>query len=268
MTKAELVSELAEKAKVNKAQATRVLNELAEIACREAVNGFIVPGICKLSVVKRKERRCRIPSTGQLVLIGAHNALKVVPVGVAKNRVAPRSERTITVIDESKEPASAPGTKTSPDKMPDPEGGASGSVAQEAAVAEGGNIVFTCSECGAMISAPSTSAGEDGECPFCNSHIKIPHKDSEAESSAAEAVQADMASGGYIIFKCKDCGQEIECASSMGGMSASCPTCGAQVAIPSSSTAGPSTSGEDAGGASKSTGGSSVTMRIDLMDLE
>jgi len=231
MTKAALVAEIAEKAKVNKAQASRVLKELAEIACREAVNGFIVPGICKLSVVERKERRCRIPSTGQLVLIGAHKALKTVPLGAAKNRISPRSERSITVIaDEPKTEsaaaaaagAGAPPAATSAPQIPD-----------------SGNISFMCSECGAMISAPPSSAGQQGECPFCNATIKIPEKGDAEEITSSGPQQASVPSGDFILFACDDCGQEIECSSSMCGLSASCPACGSQVTIPMSSTVAP-----------------------------
>ena len=273
MTKQKLVEEISEKARVNKAQASRVLKELANIACREASNGFIVPGICKLSVIRRKARRCRIPSTGQLVLIGARDALKIVPLGAAKNRVAPRDASNITIIEDESKPAA---DKHPPeDKVPhetaagqSPESSEAGVKKESDVVDDGGDagsIVFMCPDCGAMISAPPSSAGADGECPFCDAKIKIPDKDS-ADDPADNTLPHSGSGGDYILFTCEECGQEIECASSMGGLTASCPTCGSQVSIPMSSTV--SQSAGESGASGDGGQSSSMTMRIDLMDLE
>ena len=274
ITKAELVEELAGVAGLKKAQVSRVLKGLAEVAYREASNGFIVPGICKLSVIRRKERRCRIPSTGQLILIGARDALKVVPIGAAKNRVAPRNADNITIIEEkpaekAASESSAPQSRTADNSAEH----AAESVKQEIPpAADGGSIVFACSDCGAMISAPSASAGADGDCPFCGVKIKIPQKGLSEESTndvAESPAKADGA-GGFILFTCQECGQEIECAASMAGLNASCPTCGSQVSIPLSSSVDsvPSETGTTADSGASLPPSSSMTMRIDLMDLE
>jgi len=264
ITKAELVAELAERAKVKKAHVSRVLKELAEVSYREASNGFIVPGICKLSVIRRKARRCRIPSTGQLVMIGERDALKIVPIGAAKNRIAPRDQRTITVIEDAPAPeksAASAGSSPLPQEF-----GVAESSAEPDAGSDSGSIVFACPDCGSMISAPSASAGADGDCPFCGVKIKIPEKADEVENTDSVAPHLDD-QGGFILFTCGECGQEIECAASMGGLVASCPTCGSQVDIPLSSTVGASA---DAGDSTDTAGAtsSSMTMRIDLMDLE
>jgi DNA-directed RNA polymerase subunit RPC12/RpoP len=117
-----------------------------------------------------------------------------------------------------------------------------------------------------MISAPPSSAGEDGECPFCNAKIRIPDGDTDdAETSVPSSHGAT--GGDFILFTCGECGQEIECASSMGGLTASCPTCGSQVNIPMSSTVEAS-AGDSAETSGEGSSSSSMTMRIDLMDLE
>jgi nucleoid DNA-binding protein/DNA-directed RNA polymerase subunit RPC12/RpoP len=272
ITKAELVEELAGAAGLKKAQVSRVLKELATVAYREAANGFIVPGICKLSVIRRKERRCRIPSTGQLILIGARDALKIVPIGAAKNKVAPRDMDNITIIEEKS--SGKPSVK-SPSPQSSPSGGSADTVADTAAqdfpsASDGGSIVFACPDCGAMISAPASSAGADGDCPFCGIKIKIPQKEMSEENGGDESVSPaqEEEAGGFVVFVCQECGQEIECAAAMAGLHASCPTCGSQVDIPlSSPDPVPSASGADDDDDS-SMMSSSMTMRIDLMDLE
>lgn len=269
LTKAKLVSEIADTTNLSKKKVADVLNSLTKISYREAGNGFIVPGICKLSVVRRKERRCRIPSTGQLILIGEHDALKVTPIGSAKNAVAPKSKRTLTVVDE------IPKKKQSPEVNNKPENTTPSAIQKEPPPSSqdnvetepdsGGSIVFACPECGSMISAPSDSAGKNAECPFCNVEVKIPlnnaDKSNNQESSSGDDTNESVQSGGFMTFFCNECGQEIESAKSMAGLTASCPTCGSQIDIPDSSMP-PPTSPDN------SQGSSSMTMRIDLMDLE
>jgi nucleoid DNA-binding protein/DNA-directed RNA polymerase subunit RPC12/RpoP len=263
ITKAELVAEIAENANVKKAHVSRVLKELAEVAYREAANGFIVPGICKLSVIRRKARRCRIPSTGQLVMIGERDALKIVPIGAAKNRIAPRDQRNITVIDEDPSASKPASSSSSESELPEMK---SDGAAPDSDETSDGSIVFSCSDCGAMISAPASSAGADGECPFCGVKLKIPDRDEADNTEVTPAApQLGANEGGFILFTCGECGQEIECASSMGGLVASCPTCGSQVDIPMSSTVENSADNAESENGSSS---SSMTMRIDLMDLE
>ena len=76
MTKTAIVSHLAEKAEITKKQAAIVLESLAAIACKEAKNGFTIPGIGKLVVVNRKARMGRNPQTGEPIKIPAKRALK------------------------------------------------------------------------------------------------------------------------------------------------------------------------------------------------
>ncbi len=274
ITKSELIDEIAKSAGLKKAQVSRVLKGLATVAYREASNGFIVPGICKLSVIRRKERRCRIPSTGQLILIGERDALKIVPISAAKNNITPRHENNITIIEEKQTTAeakvepSAPQIKTADN----PEKAADSEKQEMLPASDGGSIVFACSDCGAMISAPPASAGADGDCPFCGVKMKIPQK-GLPEESPQDAYSGDSSSdaaGGFVVFRCQECGQEIECAASMVGLNASCPTCGSQVSIPLSSTVD---SAQEETDVSRDSGtdamppSSSMTMRIDLMDL-
>jgi len=87
MTKAQIVNALADKVGISKRQAAAVLSELAELAYREAQNGFTVPGIGKLVVVNRKARVGRNPRTGETIQIPAKRALKFRIAKAAKERI-------------------------------------------------------------------------------------------------------------------------------------------------------------------------------------
>ena len=259
LSKAGLISEIAATTGQPKVQVGAVLRELAAISYREARNGFIVPGICKLSVVRRKARRCRIPTTGQLVQIGERDALKVAPLGVAKAAVAPRRPDLIEVVEESAAPQATPAPASSAEPPPSDE-----------RATDSSSIVFPCAECGAMVSAPPTSAGKSGECPFCHAAMTIPLRQT---ASPVETTAEESSSGGgsqvddFLTFVCQECGQEIEAATSMAGLKASCPTCGSPLSVPASSMApAPAVDASETEGASQNA--SSMTMRIDLSDLE
>ena len=81
MTKSQILSHLAEKADVTKKTAQVLVEELAALAYKQAKNGFTIPGIGKLVLVKRKARMGRNPATGETIRI---RAKKVVKFRVAK----------------------------------------------------------------------------------------------------------------------------------------------------------------------------------------
>ena len=56
MTKSEIASQLAEKVGISKKQATLFLQAQAELACRQAKNTFVIPGIGKLVLAESPAR--------------------------------------------------------------------------------------------------------------------------------------------------------------------------------------------------------------------
>jgi DNA-binding protein HU-beta len=76
MTKTAIVKELAEASGITKTQAVVFVEALAKLACKEARNGFTIPGIGKLVVLNRKARRGRNPATGEAIKIKARKVLK------------------------------------------------------------------------------------------------------------------------------------------------------------------------------------------------
>ncbi|MDD2235616.1 MAG: HU family DNA-binding protein [Kiritimatiellae bacterium] len=81
MSKSQIQSALAESTGVSKKDVAAVLDKLSDLACKEAANGFVVPGIGKLVLVDRAARMGRNPATGETIQIPAK---KVVKFRVAK----------------------------------------------------------------------------------------------------------------------------------------------------------------------------------------
>ena len=81
MSKSAIASALAEKCELTKKQTVLFLEELANLAYKEAKNSFTLPGLGKLVLVHRKARMGRNPATGEAIKI---KAKKVVKFRVAK----------------------------------------------------------------------------------------------------------------------------------------------------------------------------------------
>lgn len=67
---------IAEKTGLEKDQVQAVLEELAQLAYREARNGFTIPGLGKLEVVDSAPRKGRNPLTGEELQIPARQSVK------------------------------------------------------------------------------------------------------------------------------------------------------------------------------------------------
>ena len=87
MTKAKIVSALAEKCDIPKKTSAAYLETLAALAYKEAKNGFTIPGVGKLVVRNRKARMGRNPQTGEAIKIQAKRVLKFVIAKAAKDAV-------------------------------------------------------------------------------------------------------------------------------------------------------------------------------------
>ena len=76
LTKEQLTSHFADRFELTKVKARSILDELADLAAKEADSGFIIPGIGKLVVVDRKARRGRNPQTGKEIMIPARKDVR------------------------------------------------------------------------------------------------------------------------------------------------------------------------------------------------
>ena len=76
MTKAQILDHVATKSLITKKTANTVLEEFTKLAYKEAKNSFVIPGIGKLVLAKRKARMGRNPATGETIKIPAKTVVK------------------------------------------------------------------------------------------------------------------------------------------------------------------------------------------------
>ena len=89
MTKAQIMTKLAEGTCLAKKDVDAVVKALVELACKEAKKaGFTIPGLGKLVVVNRKARWGHNPATSEKIKIKAKKALKFRIAKAAKDAVA------------------------------------------------------------------------------------------------------------------------------------------------------------------------------------
>jgi len=89
MTKTQIVRAMAEKIGTNNKTAAAFLENLSDMAIKEAKkNGvFVLPGLGRLKKVNRKARMGRNPQTGEAIKIPARKRLKFVVAKAAKDAV-------------------------------------------------------------------------------------------------------------------------------------------------------------------------------------
>lgn len=87
MTKSKVADYLAGKLDISKKQAGVFLEELANLAYREAKNTFTLPGLGKLVLVNRKARMGRNPQTGQPIRIPAKRVVRFRVSKAAKDAI-------------------------------------------------------------------------------------------------------------------------------------------------------------------------------------
>lgn len=91
LTKAQIVSHFADKLEVKKAVASTFFAELCTLAGKEVKKAgeFVVPGLGKLVLSKRKARMGRNPQTGEPIQIPAKTVLKFRIAKQMKDAVLP-----------------------------------------------------------------------------------------------------------------------------------------------------------------------------------
>ena len=92
MGKSELFSHFAERFEVKRTQSREFFDELATLCEKELKRSgeFVLPGMVKLVVQKRKARMGRNPATGEPIKIPAKTRVKATVVKAMKDAVMPR----------------------------------------------------------------------------------------------------------------------------------------------------------------------------------
>ncbi len=89
MSKSALISHLAETNEMTRKQVIAFMDTLVDTAYKQAKNGFTLPGVGKLVLVKRKARMGRNPATGEKIKIPAKKVVKFRIAKAAKDAILP-----------------------------------------------------------------------------------------------------------------------------------------------------------------------------------
>ena len=91
LTKGQVVSHFAEKFEISKKIAASIIEEYAILAIAETKKkgAFVLPGIGKSVLVKRKARIGRNPQTGKEIKIPAKTVVKIRPAKAFKEAIVP-----------------------------------------------------------------------------------------------------------------------------------------------------------------------------------
>jgi len=87
LTKSQIAAAIADKAEVPKKKVVEILDDLAQLAYKNAKNTFTLPGLGKLVLVNRKARMGRNPATGEAIQIKAKRVVKFRVAKAAKDAI-------------------------------------------------------------------------------------------------------------------------------------------------------------------------------------
>ena len=93
LTKSQTMTTLAEMTGLTKKDIISVMDNLIQLAYKQAKAGFTLPGLGKLVLVDRKARMGRNPATGESIRIPAKTVLKFRIAKAAKDAVAPAKKK-------------------------------------------------------------------------------------------------------------------------------------------------------------------------------
>ena len=92
-TKSQIIAHMSEKTGLSKKATIQFLDELVDLAYKEAKNGFTIPGLGKLVIQQRKARLGRNPKTGETIKIAAKKVLKFKIAKACKDTVCPPKKK-------------------------------------------------------------------------------------------------------------------------------------------------------------------------------
>ncbi|MCL2219449.1 MAG: HU family DNA-binding protein [Chitinispirillia bacterium] len=112
LTQTQVIQKLSEmmEEELSKKQVKTFLDNLSQLAYKEAKNGFTVPGLGKLVLVQRKARTGRNPATGAVIKIAAKKVVKFKVAKAAKDNIlgeAPAKKATAKKAAPAKKKAAA-----------------------------------------------------------------------------------------------------------------------------------------------------------------
>lgn len=247
-SRSRLVKELSWSCELPQTTVKTLLEKLIEVARREASNTFVLPGICKLEVVRRKPRKVRNPRTGETFMLPERDALRITAPRSLKLACAKVIEPTpepaepaaaespaVAAIAAAAEPIAAP---EAPAAAPEtPAAGEPAATPEEVAAPEASEPAATAAEVAMPDAAEPTATQEESP----SEETAAPEEAAAAEESepAAEPEPAPAVDPNMLIsFRCPRCKQEVEATGDMVGLETECPTCGNLIVVPAESEPG------------------------------
>ena len=88
LTQTQVIQKLSDlQPELSKKQVKSLLDNLSQLAYKEAKNGFVIPGLGKLVLMQRKARSGRNPATGAVIKIPAKKVVKFKVAKAAKDNI-------------------------------------------------------------------------------------------------------------------------------------------------------------------------------------
>jgi len=87
LSKSQIAAAIADKSGLSKKQAGEILEQIAQLAYKNAKNTFTLPGLGKLVLVNRAARIGRNPATGEQIQIPAKRVVKFRVAKAAKDAI-------------------------------------------------------------------------------------------------------------------------------------------------------------------------------------
>ena len=245
-TKSRLIKELSWTCQLPQTKIKELMENLLAIAKREAKTTFVIPGLCKFEVVRRKPRKVRNPRTGETFMLPEREALRI---------TAPRSLKMVFAKPVEPEPAVA---EPAPPQAAEPPAtqalqateqppAAQVAPAAEPATAETPAPVAETPAPVTEAPAPAaeTPAPATDETPAPATETPAPTAEAPAPAAEAPAPVAEtpepppaLGPDDLISFRCPRCRQEVEATGDMVGFETECPTCGNPITVPARSEPG------------------------------
>ena len=220
-TKSRLIKELSWTCQLPQTKIKEILENLLALTKREAKTTFVLPGLCKFEVVRRKPRKVRNPRTGETFMLPEREALRI---------TAPRSLKMVFAKPVEPEPAAAEPAPPQAAEQPAPQVAEQPPAAQAAPAAE-------------PAAAETPAPAAEMPAPAAETPAPVaetPAPATETPAPVAETPEPPPALGpdDLISFRCPRCRQEVEATGDMVGFETECPTCGNPITVPAQSEPG------------------------------
>lgn len=245
-SRSRLVKELSWTCELPQTKVNAVLTALAELARREAPNTFVLPGICKLEVVRRKPRKMRNPRTGESFMLPERDALRITAPRSLKlacaKVIAPAPQPPVEQVQAAENPAepASPAPVAAPAAEPTaaPVEAAAPAPAEPAEAPVEAAAPAPAEPAEAPVEAAAAAPAEPAEVPV-EAAAPAPAEPAE-EPAPQEPAQPEQPidPNALISFRCSRCHQEVEATGDMVGIETECPTCGNPITVPAVSEPG------------------------------